>query len=234
MVLQEQRFWGDVSWQSKMQKNQGRLSDPPPCPTLCCISIIPKNNALQPAWHLPVLLRRLCLQSGVNGAVRTVVLGWCQLAVQSAKKIKGDSVVHSPVQLYDASALLLRIMPYRRHGIHLWCWGGCACNPVSMVLWEQRFWGNVSWQSIMQNNQGRLSGPPPCPTLCCIGALALQTQNNALQPALHSPVMRRRLCLQSGVNGAARTAVLGWCQLAVQNAKNSRETQWSTPLSNFM
>jgi hypothetical protein len=56
---------------------------------------------------------------------------WCQWCCENSgfgamsvgnpklKNIKGDSVVHPPVQLYVSLALLPKIMPCIRHGIHL-------------------------------------------------------------------------------------------------------------------
>jgi hypothetical protein len=61
MMMQEEWFWGDVSWNSKIQKNQGRISGLPPGPTVWCIGNITKNFALQTAWYSPVMLQRLCL-----------------------------------------------------------------------------------------------------------------------------------------------------------------------------
>jgi hypothetical protein len=84
MVMQEQQFWVDVSRKLKMQKNQGRISGPPPGPTVWCIGNITQNDALQTAWNSPVMLRRLCLQSGGNDDARTVVLGRCQWEVKNA------------------------------------------------------------------------------------------------------------------------------------------------------
>ncbi len=296
MALQEQWFWGNVSGKSKIQKNQGRISGPPPCPTVWCIGNIDQNHGPQTAWHSSVMLRRLCLWSGGNEDERTVVLGRCQLEVKNAeksrknqwsssrsncmvhrqyhpewqptngmaltcdaeeavpviwwqwwckksgfgamsvgtqkfRKIKEESVVFPPVQLYGASAILPRTLPYKRHGTHLWCFRGCACDLVAMMMRKQQFWGDVSWKSKMQKNQGRISGPPPCPTVWCISNI---TQNDGLQTACHSPVIMRRLCLWSGGNGAARAAVLGRCQSEIKNAKKSRKNWWFSPLSNCM
>ncbi len=117
------------------------------------------------AWHSPVMLRRLCLWSGGNGAARTAVLGRCQWEVKNAK------------------------------------------------------------------TQGRISGPPPCPTEWCIGNI---DQNDTLQTAWHSPVMLRRLCLWSGGNDDKKTVVLVRCQLDERKAEKLRKNQWSSPRSNCM
>jgi hypothetical protein len=184
-----------------MQNNQGRISAPPPGPTVWCIGNIMQNDALQTAWHSPVILSRPCLWSGDNDDARTAVLGRCQselknvekprknqwsstrsncmvhqqyypewcptnnmaltfdaeetmpmiywqwwcknsgfgamsVGSQKCRKIREESVVLPPVQLYGASAILPRMMPYKQHGTHLWCWGGCACDLVAMVLQE--------------------------------------------------------------------------------------------------
>jgi hypothetical protein len=79
---------------------------------------ISQNDALQTAWHSPVMLRRLCLCSGGDGDVRTAVLGQCHSEVKNAEKSRKNQW-SSPQSNYDAWAILPRMMPFKQHGTHL-------------------------------------------------------------------------------------------------------------------
>jgi hypothetical protein len=125
-------------------------------------------------------------------------------------------LVLPPVQLYGALAILPRMTPYKQHGTHLWCWGGCACVLVAMVLQEQRFWGQCQWKVKNAKTSRKNQWSSPLSNCMVHHQYWLEwcpTNGMALTCDAEEAV------LMIWWQWWCKTVVLGRCQLEVKNAE---------------